>query len=168
MSSGDFESVNDSNKKQAPALYAVMSAVSDRVPGYSRCRDALSEFLTLTTSSQSDPEKKVYINQPTFPLNRVHCLLKTEVKQYICLCLYSQRQQPFTGSQSKRPRKSNGNIIEWLLEQDNWGSDRAPRPEVVMECRHLFTCQSKLKSAFPEGAVCQNSCIQFFITCNQI
>ncbi|XP_052719808.1 uncharacterized protein LOC128191665 [Crassostrea angulata] len=120
MSSGDLDSVKESNKKQAPALYAVMSAVSDRVPGYSRWRDAVSEYLTLTTSSQSDPEKK--------------------------------RQQPFTGSQSKRPRKSNGNIIEWLLEQDNWGSDRAPRPEVVKECRHLFTCQSKLKSAFPEGA----------------
>lgn len=87
MSSGDFESVNDSNKKQAPALYAVMSAVSDRVPGYSRWRDALSEFLTLTTSSQSDPEKKVYINQPTFPLNRVHCLLKTEV----IFCVYILR-----------------------------------------------------------------------------
>lgn len=62
MSSGDLDSVNDSNKEQAPALYAVMCAVSDRVPGYSRWRDAVSEFLTLTTSSQSDPEKKVYIN----------------------------------------------------------------------------------------------------------
>lgn len=62
MSSGDLDSVNDSNKEQAPALYAVMCAVSDRVPGYSRWRDAVSEFLTLTTTSQSDPEKKVYLN----------------------------------------------------------------------------------------------------------
>lgn len=62
MSSGDLDFVKDSNKKQAPALYAVMSAASDRVPGYSRWKDAVSEFLTLTTTSQSDPEKKVYIN----------------------------------------------------------------------------------------------------------
>lgn len=62
MSSGDLDFVKDSNKKQAPALYAVMSAASDRVPGYSRWKDAVSEFLTLTTSSQSDQEKKVYIN----------------------------------------------------------------------------------------------------------
>lgn len=64
MSPGDFESVNDSNKKQAPTLYAVMSAVSERVPSYKRWREAVSEFLTLTTNSQSDPEKKVYKPAP--------------------------------------------------------------------------------------------------------
>lgn len=57
---GDFDFVNDSNKKQVLVLYVVMFVVFDRVFGYSRWRDVVFEFFIFIISFQFDLEKKVY------------------------------------------------------------------------------------------------------------
>lgn len=55
--------MNDKERNQAPLLYAVIADVSKKVPSYKRWREAVSEFIILTTLSQSEPkssQKKVF------------------------------------------------------------------------------------------------------------
>lgn len=70
----ELSSVNDKEKKQAPLLYAVIADVSNKVPNYKRWREAVSEFIILTTLCQPEPQssqKKVFKTQ--FVLNASIC-----------------------------------------------------------------------------------------------
>uniref|UniRef100_A0A8W8KIY5 Uncharacterized protein n=1 Tax=Magallana gigas TaxID=29159 RepID=A0A8W8KIY5_MAGGI len=121
----ELNSVNDKEKNQAPLLYTVIAFVSEKVPSYKRWREAVSEFIILTTISKSEqksPQKKRTKSQPGYQ------------------------------NKSKPPAKSYNNSIEKLLDQD-WGPDRGPGPSVHNDYRHLFTCESVLRSTFSEADI---------------
>nr|XP_034300343.1 uncharacterized protein LOC105333281 isoform X1 [Crassostrea gigas] len=121
----ELNSVNAKERKQAPLLYTVIAFVSEKVPNYKRWREAVSEFIILTTLSQSEP--------PSSQKKR------------------SNSQSGYQ-NKSKPSAKSYNNNIEKLLDQD-WGPNRAPGPSVYNDYRHLFTCESVLRSTFPEADV---------------
>lgn len=55
--------MNDVERNQAPLLYAVIADVSKKVPNYTRWKEAVSEFINLTTLCQPEPhtsKKKVF------------------------------------------------------------------------------------------------------------
>ncbi|XP_048774823.2 uncharacterized protein LOC125679555 [Ostrea edulis] len=114
--------VNEDQRREAPMLYGVISIVSEKCLK-STWRDAVREFITLTTYSKSEPQ-----------------------------CSKNQKRPRSSSGYQKKKQKEYRNNIEKLLDQE-WQSDFIPKSAVEYDYRHFFTSESVLRSSFPDAYI---------------